>query len=98
METKEYFEKIMQDYNQHRKGCNLRKYCTDEGIDYKCLVEYKKIMELAIHPARLIPLPVPRLFLFRLLKSVVSVLPALLPLRVVGISDRLSCLPPVGMI
>ena len=42
METKEYFEKIMQDYNQHRKGCNLRKYCTDEGIDYKCLVEYKK--------------------------------------------------------
>ena len=42
METKEYFEKVMQDYNQHRKGRNLRKYCSDEGIDYKWLVEYKK--------------------------------------------------------
>lgn len=42
METKEYFEKIMQDYNQHRNGRNLRKYCSDEGVDYKWLVEYKK--------------------------------------------------------
>ena len=42
METKEYFEKIMQDYNQNRKGRNLRKYCSDEGIDYKWLVEYKR--------------------------------------------------------
>lgn len=32
----------MQDYNQHRKGRNLRKYCSDEGIDYKWLVDYKK--------------------------------------------------------
>ena len=26
METKEYFEKVMQDFNQNRKGRNLRKY------------------------------------------------------------------------
>ena len=32
----------MQDYNQHRKGRNLRKYCSDEGIDYKWLFDYKK--------------------------------------------------------
>ena len=42
METKEYFEKVMQDYNQNRKGRNLRKYCSDEGVDYKWLSEYKK--------------------------------------------------------
>lgn len=42
METKEYFEKVMQDYNQHRKGRNLRKYCSDECIDYKWLFDYKK--------------------------------------------------------
>lgn len=37
METKEYFEKVMQDFNQNRRGRNLRKYCSDEGIDYKWL-------------------------------------------------------------
>ena len=42
METKEYFEKVMQDFNQNRKGRNLRKYCSDEGIDYKWLSEYKR--------------------------------------------------------
>lgn len=42
METKEYFEKVMQDFNQNRRGRNLRKYCSDEGIDYKWLSEYKK--------------------------------------------------------
>ena len=26
METKEYFEKVMQDFNQNRRGRNLRKY------------------------------------------------------------------------
>ena len=34
MESKDYFEKVMQDYNQHRNGCSLRKYCKDEAIDY----------------------------------------------------------------
>lgn len=34
METKEYFEKVMQDYNQYRKGRNICKYCFDEGVDY----------------------------------------------------------------
>ena len=52
METKEYFERVMQDYrstmslalgkNQHRNGRSLRKYCQDEGIDYKWLQDYKK--------------------------------------------------------
>ena len=42
METKEYFEKVMQEYNQHRNGRSLRKYCQDEGIDYKWLQEYKR--------------------------------------------------------
>ena len=42
METREYFEKVMQDFNQHRRGRNLRKYCRDEGIDYKWLSAYKK--------------------------------------------------------
>jgi hypothetical protein len=32
METKEYFEKVMQDFNQNRKGRNLRKYCSDEEM------------------------------------------------------------------
>ena len=32
MESKAYFEKVMQDFNQFRNGRSLRKYCTDEGI------------------------------------------------------------------
>ena len=32
MESKVYFEKVMQDFNQFRNGRSLRKYCTDEGI------------------------------------------------------------------
>ena len=42
METKEYFEKVMQDYNQHRNGRSLRKYCKEEGVDYDWLIEYIK--------------------------------------------------------
>ena len=41
-EGEKYFEKVMQDFNQNRKGRNLRKYCNDEGIDYKWLSEYKR--------------------------------------------------------
>ena len=41
-EGEKYFEKVMQDFNQNRKGRNLRKYCSDEGIDYKWLYEYKR--------------------------------------------------------
>lgn len=37
MESKEYFEKVMQDYNQNRKGRSLRKYCKDEAVDYDWL-------------------------------------------------------------
>ena len=33
MDSKAYFEKVMQDFNQFRNGRSLRKYCTDEGID-----------------------------------------------------------------
>lgn len=42
MESKEYFEKVMQDYNQNRKGRSLRKYCKDEAVDYEWLIQYKK--------------------------------------------------------
>lgn len=42
MESKEYFEKIMQDFNQHRNGRSLRKYCKDEAIDYDWVIEFKK--------------------------------------------------------
>ena len=42
METREYFEKVMLDYNQNRKGRSLRKYCKDEAIDYNWIIEYKK--------------------------------------------------------
>ena len=34
MESKEYFEKEMQNYNQNRKGRSQRKYCKDEAVDY----------------------------------------------------------------
>ena len=42
MESREYFEKIMQDYNQNRNGRSLRKYCKDEAVDYNWLMEFKK--------------------------------------------------------
>ncbi len=42
MESKEYFEKVMQDYNQNRKGRSLRKYCKDEAVDYDWLMQFKK--------------------------------------------------------
>ena len=42
MESKEYFEKVMQDYNQNRKGRSLRKYCKDEAVDYDWLIQYKE--------------------------------------------------------
>lgn len=42
METREYFEKVMPNFNQNRKGRNLRKCCNDEGIGYKWLSECKK--------------------------------------------------------
>ena len=39
MDSKAYFEKVMQDFNQFREGRNLRKYC---GIDYNWVIEYKQ--------------------------------------------------------
>ncbi len=53
METREYFEKVMQDYNQNRNDRSLRKYsCVpmvatkssgkDEAIDYNWLLDFKK--------------------------------------------------------
>ena len=38
MESKEYFEKVMLDCNQNRKGRSLRKYCKDEAVDYDWLI------------------------------------------------------------
>ena len=42
MESKEYFEKVMQDYNQHRNGRSLRKYCKDEAIDYDWVIKFNE--------------------------------------------------------
>lgn len=42
METREYFESVMQGFNQNRNGRSLRKYCIDNGVDYRWLSEYKK--------------------------------------------------------
>ncbi len=46
MESKEYFEKVMQDYNQNRNGRSLRKYCKDEAVDYNWLIQFKKTYPL----------------------------------------------------
>ena len=46
MESKEYFEMVMQDYNQNWKGRSLRKYCKDEAVDYDWLIQYKKYYRL----------------------------------------------------
>ena len=62
METKEYFEKVMQDFNQHRSGRSLRKYCQDEGIDYKWLQEYKRSYPNEARPERK-PEPEPQSFI-----------------------------------
>ena len=43
METREYFEKVMQDYNQNRNGRSLRKYCKDEAVDYNWLKKSHEI-------------------------------------------------------
>ena len=43
METKEYFEKVMQEYNQYGNGRTLKKYCREEGVDYAWLIDYKKV-------------------------------------------------------
>ena len=48
MESKEYFEKVMQDYNQNRKGRSLRKYCKDEAVDHDWLILYKKNYRLLL--------------------------------------------------
>ena len=42
MESKEYFEKVMQDYNLNRKGRSLCKYCKDEAVDHDWLILHKK--------------------------------------------------------
>ena len=54
METREYFEKVMQDYNQNRNGRSLRNILAsrwwqaakpsgkDEAVDYNWLQEYKR--------------------------------------------------------
>ena len=44
-EGEKYFEKVMQDFNQNRKGRNLRRYCNDECIMYS-LYESCKMNEL----------------------------------------------------
>ena len=55
METREYFESVMQGFNQNRNGRSLRKYCIDNGIDYKWLVEYKKTYTASKKPEQSSP-------------------------------------------
>lgn len=38
MECKEYSGKVIQDYNQNRKGRILCKNCKDEAVDYDRLI------------------------------------------------------------
>ena len=59
MESKEYFEKVMQDYNQNRKGRSLRKYCKDEAVDYDWLIQYKKNYRLLFRKSPLARMAVP---------------------------------------
>ena len=42
MDSKAYFEKVMQDFNQFSTGRSLRKYCPDEGIDSNRAITLKK--------------------------------------------------------
>ena len=61
MESKEYFEKVMQDFNQHHNGRSLRKYCRDEAIDYDWVIKFKKTYpirssEEEVSEARFVPL------------------------------------------
>lgn len=42
MESKEYFEKVMQDYNQNGKGHNLRKYYKDEALGTRRTIHRQK--------------------------------------------------------
>ena len=48
MESKEYFEKVMQDYNQNRNGRSLRKYCKDEAVDYDWLSSIRNLIVFSI--------------------------------------------------
>lgn len=38
METKEYFEKVMREYDSNKKCRSLRKYRQDEGVDYNFMM------------------------------------------------------------
>ena len=65
MDSKAYFEKVMQDFNQFREGRSLRKYCVDEGVDYNWIIKYKKEYpgkrkeeEQAVAPLEFIPVSV----------------------------------------
>ena len=42
MDTNDYFEKDMQNFNLNPKGRSIRKYCQMESIDYKWLQKHKK--------------------------------------------------------
>ena len=44
METKEYFEKVMQNYNQNRKDRNLRSIVQMKALITSCWLSIKEIM------------------------------------------------------
>lgn len=97
METKEYFEKVMQDYNQHRKGRNLRKYCSDEGLIISGWLSIRRIMVLVSLRLRMLGKINQPLYLFRLLKNALIILKVNLQ-RLAGVSNSLYYLRLVVMI
>jgi hypothetical protein len=54
VESKDYFEKVTLDYDQHRNWRNLCNYCKDETVDYDWPIEFKKA-----YPARVINASIP---------------------------------------
>lgn len=42
MDSKDYFEKVMQDYNWHHHVRSFHKYCKDGAVGHDWLIELKK--------------------------------------------------------
>lgn len=42
MESKAYFETVMQNFNQQCYGRSLRRYCKEEGINYDWIIKFKR--------------------------------------------------------
>ena len=56
METREYFEKVMQDYNQNRNGRSLRKYSCVPLVASGKAERPAKFLEFFLHIWNLMPI------------------------------------------